>query len=183
MKRIKLAYIPLALGLIFGNTAQAWPTIAALGFGVSEVASEPGENGGLLNRLAAIYEATKSLAKNTEWLSESIKYVGRKEVVDALNNVGNSINHVGRPETLKTIHDLTTATTKLTTDGVKINTESLKALTLYGTGAVSALCGIGIITHTALRDDAKNARTKYIAGSCLTALGLASVWCTTWLNK
>ncbi|GMU19226.1 MAG: hypothetical protein AMXMBFR12_04180 [Candidatus Babeliales bacterium] len=171
MKRIKLIYIPLTLGLIFGGTAQAWPTIAALGFGASEVTGEPGENGGLLNRLAAIYEATKSLAKNTEWLSESIKYVG------------NSINHVGRPETLQTINDLTNATTKLTTDGVKINTESLKTLTRCGTGAVAALCGIGIITHTALRDDAKNARTKYIAGSCLTALGLTSIWCTTLLNK
>lgn len=179
----KITYLALVVGLALGGSTQAWPSFAAFPF--SEVTNEAtGEaNPGLLNRLGALYEATKSLAKNTKWLSESINYVGRKEVVDSLNNLGESINYVGRPETLKTLNDLSESAKDLTTKGVKINTDSLKTVTICGTGAVAALCGLGIITHTALRDDAKNARTKYIAGSCLTALGLASVLCSTWLNK
>jgi hypothetical protein len=183
MKSIKkITFFALINCLALSGPAQAWPSFAALPF--SEVTNDgTGETTpGLLNRLGALYEATKSLAKNTKWLSDSITYVGRKEVVDSLNNLGESINYVGRPETLKTLNNLTCAANDLTNKGVKINTDSLKAVTICGTGAVAALCGIGIITHTALRDDAKNARTKYIAGSCLTALGLASVWCSTWLN-
>lgn len=179
----KLSYLTLLIsGLVLNGSTQAW-NFSAVPF--SEAGQEAaGENSpGLLNRLSSLYEATKNLATNTKWLSDSISYVGRKEVVDALNKVGDSINYACRPDTLQAIKDLSDATNKLTNEGVKINTGSLKTLALCGTGAVAALCGIGIITHTALRDDAKNARTKYIAGSCLTAFGLATVLASNWLNK
>lgn len=178
----KLLGVALLAGLTLNGSTQAW-SFSALPFleAAQEVPND--SNLGLLNRLGALVEGTKTLGTNTKWLSDSINYVGRPEVVDVLNKLANAINYVGRPDTLETIKDLTAATNKLTEQGVKINTGSLKALTVCGTGAVAALCGIGIITHTALRDDAKNARTKYIAGTCLTAFGIASVLASNWLNK
>lgn len=184
MKFSKIITYPiLAISLLISSQAQAaW--ISALGIAeAAQEASGPDNGNGLLKRLSSLYEATKSLAENTRWLSDSINYVGRKEVVDSLNHVGSSINYVGRPETLQTLNDLSQSAKDLSTKGVKINTESLKEITLCGVGAAAALSGIGIITYTALKDDAKNARTKYLVGVGLTALGITSVLCSNWLHK
>lgn len=167
MKSFKtITYFTLALGIALGGTVQAWPSLAALPFTLPfiEANDANGENGGLLNRLSALYEATKSLSTNTKWLSESIKYVGREDVVKSLNNLAKSGN-------------------ELTTEGIKINPDSIKQIALCSTATIAALSGIAIITHTAFRDDAKHARTKYTVGAGLTALGILSVLSSNWLIK
>lgn len=160
-----ITYSTLAAGLILSaNThASVWSA-----FGLTEAAQEASSNtesgNSWLKRLGSLYEATKSLAENTKWLSESI-------------------NYVGRPETLQTLNDLSQSAKDLSTKGVKINAESLKQITLCSVGAAAALSGIGIITYTALKDDVKNAKNKYLAGAGLAALGIASVMCSNWLSK
>lgn len=187
MKNFRLlSLFALTAGLISGSASQAWIFSA---FPFTEAGTEAnGEAGiGLTSRLKSLYDSTKTLADNTKWLADSINYVGRKDVVDSLNKVGNSINYVGRAKTLKTLDRLSQAAENLTNKGIKldtqIDTDSLAAASFCCTGIVVALCGVGVITHTALRDDVKNARTKYLVGSGLTALGIASIWCSTWLNK
>lgn len=50
-------------------------------------------------------------------------------------------------------------------------------------GASVTACGLGIITHTILKDNAKKPRTKYAIGAGFAALGLATILGSNWITN
>lgn len=49
-------------------------------------------------------------------------------------------------------------------------------------GASLAACGLGIITHTILQDNAKKSRIKYAIGAGFAALGLTTILGSNWIT-
>lgn len=94
--------------------------------------------------------------------AKALRYIGRDAVIDALNNVSIAANN-------------------LVKDGVQVkHTHSIQKslipqIGFAAVGFLASACALGVITHTALQKDQKDAKRKYLAGAGLLTFGFASL--------
>jgi hypothetical protein len=97
--------------------------------------------------------------------SEALYYIGRDKVVDALNGVATAANN-------------------LVKNGITLHLGSDKVIPQIGfltTGIGSSVCGLYVITRTALQEEQKDAKFKYLAGAGMLGVGFASLAMTAYL--
>ena len=94
--------------------------------------------------------------------AKALRYIGRDAVVDSLNN-------------------LSSATNNLVKDGARVNhihtiqKSLIPQIGFAAMGFLASACGLGVITYTALQKDQKDTTRKYIAGTGMLTMGIASL--------
>lgn len=99
-----------------------------------------------------------------------------------------ALHYIGRPEVVESLNNVSAATNNLTAHGIKhqhqLQPSNIIPQIGFGiTGVIATVCGIGIITHTALQKKAEDAKRKYLIGTAMTAFGFFSLAMSGWLNN
>jgi hypothetical protein len=106
-----------------------------------------------------IIDSIHKNSKAFKYLGQGLYYIGRDRVIDALNGIYKAADN-------------------LVKYGVTLHFgphEIIPQIGFCTTGIIASACGLGVITHTALQNDQKDTKPKYLAGASMLGLGIASL--------
>ncbi len=94
-----------------------------------------------------------------------------------------ALTYVSRDEVIESLNGISAAANNLVTKGVYIHWGLLPEIGFCTLGCAASLCGLGLITHTALQDGQPNSTKKYSIGAGMIGLGIAAFFTSTFFGK